>query len=133
MPDSTVNWADVADKALETGASAVAELSELVKGVAPEVWEIAIRQVYADAIGDFVGCLLPPIVIFLFTFLFREKITSCESGFSYENKGCVIIPVVIANVIAALLTVMSFFNFSVLVKTLINPSYYAIKLIADMI
>ncbi len=131
MPDSTVvNWAEVADKALETGASAVAELSELVKSVAPEVWEIAIRQVYADAIGNFVGFFTALICVVCVGLLSRKRMTTSLKG--YDSGGAEII-LIIGGVLSVGLTLFTVLTGAVLIKTLINPSYYTIKLITDMI
>ena len=53
--DSTfveTNWADVAKQVVDAGTGAIAEMTSMIRGVAPEVWEILIRQVFASAIID---------------------------------------------------------------------------------
>ncbi len=147
MPDTTqVNLAEVADKALEMGASAISELSELVKGVAPEVWEIAIRQVYADAIADFIMTTLIVVISSVLLYMGyhkwfnplwskeKERKSTYDMRPSWQEgavTSCIIGVTVPAVALVISSTLWIAFGLK-LIKILINPSYYAIKLLADM-
>jgi hypothetical protein len=64
--DASINMAQVADRALDLTTNFVTTVAGKMEEVAPTVWEIMIRQQYAEAIGG----MVVPWGIFFFTLIF---------------------------------------------------------------
>ena len=122
--NDTASWAVVAQQALEMGQSAMTEIVTAIKGIAPEVWEILMRQVYAEAIAPLVGIILAiPILAFFFKSARKCRANTEDYG-TKENWA-------IASWIAAAFIgvgITCFIGFAVrATMTFINPEYYAIQ------
>ncbi len=129
MDSTNVNWVELADKALTMGQSAVSELITLVKTATPEVWEMALRQVYADALG---GLVLPLTLLIVMPFISKQcwircsETTSEGMGFFYGGMGVVS---VVGTVVGLVCSAVSL---ELCIKSLINPNYYALLKIAKI-
>lgn len=143
MPDSTVvNWAEVADKALEMSKSAMVNLSETIQNIAPKAWEIAMRQVYAEAIVPPVGSLIVLLLVSFFVYKYNTqwKPTRLKEGktenISYCHTNAWNAYIVVGRwVAAAAITILCFnlyLTLSHLGKVLINPEYYGIKKVMEL-
>ena len=124
--DSTVtevtNWAEVADRALDMGQSAIVTMTEAIKGIAPEVWELLMKQVYAEAITSLVTCVF--ILSVGLGFLFP----SLRSGAKRDWDDGPYIGGIVAGVVATLFGfVATCIGGQEAVRMLINPEYYAIQ------
>ena len=115
------NMAQVADKALDMVTKLTAQLDETLKKIAPDVWDIMVRQQYAKAIGE-------PVVAFALVFiamLMKKYLGSLKvdgDANIARNVG------VGASIIGAIISGIVFvYYFSDSIMILINPRYYAIK------
>jgi len=98
-----------------------AQLDETLKKIAPDVWDIMVRQQYAKAIGE-------PVVAFALVFiamLMKKYLGSLKvdgDANIARNVG------VGASIIGAIISGIVFvYYFSDSIMILINPRYYAIK------
>lgn len=120
------NMADVADRALTMVEGVTARLSDTLKGIAPEVWRIMLKQQYAKAIAWPVGnlafialCLLWGVVMSYFWKSGTKPDTPDDGRFWFTK----LIPLVFGTVGGMFLA----YNLSWTVLLLINPEYYAIQ------
>lgn len=123
MNDST-SWAVVAQQALEMGQSAVAEIVTAVKGIAPELWVILIRQVYAEAITFLIFNLLL-LCIFAIVFIhgYRDGVKA-----EWDDRAATWWFVLPGSGIPLMISLITFVvNGPSCVRMLINPEYYAIQ------
>lgn len=140
--------ADVLDKGVDIMASYVSTVSNVLKSVAPEVWRIMIRQQYAKAASGIALWLILPVVIFSIPFVFRRLMHGKNSGkFLLQVQDCdrpdssfdtspdqFRVFFSWAAFSAAFLTsVISVFAITYYVQVMINPEYYAIKDILEMV
>jgi len=128
--------ADVADKALNLTVDAVTQIAVGLEKAAPEVWRIMIKQQYANAIGDLLGPTLWLIFFFVCLYVMNKKIPLSMMK-DLDPYDANIIPfgmVWVLIPIAGLCTMIAFTcNLTSSVKILINPEYYAIKDLLQMI
>lgn len=145
MPDTTitinqspseVDWAVIANKALDMGTDVAKTMADKVKEVAPEAWEILIRQAYVDAIEAPLVCLFLSL-IFAGTYYVLKKYW-CGP---FEKRGCYksdeeIANLVFAKWIPALGIISCGITFAIvlpiLIKVIINPKYYAIQKLFEL-
>lgn len=141
--------ADVMDKAIDKISDVVGVIAQTMSKVAPEIWEIMLRQQYAIAIMNLIvplGLILVLSLYMIFVGYFwkpwksEKKDTDTEDE-KYKNKKkeeeeetARAIFVRIIPTIALCLTGLWFFNrLSDSISLLINPKYYAIKDLLRMI
>lgn len=141
-PVENKTMATVADKALDMVGGAVATLSSNLQKVAPYVWRIMIKQQYAKAVN---GIIVPLGLLFatvVFTLVMRKlwdpKAILIEEAVSSHNKGDVeiakyIFRSVVPGALIAIFTLWFFIDLGDSIKLLINPEYYAIKDILQMV
>ena len=118
------NWADVAKQVVDAGTGMIAEMASMIKGATPELWEILVRQVYAEAITGFIV----PLVFFVCCFIFAiGTYRACKNNGWAEDYDIVPSLGVVAAVGAIIFFVQALFNLSDGIAMLINPHYYAIQ------
>lgn len=140
--DKPTNVPQVLDKALDMVGNAVGSIAGLVQKVAPEVWEIMVRQQYAAALS----MLLGPFS-FLFITATYAVITKWywKKGEGYDEAGYFTSEAPTEKGFRALLTtllpgIMAIIFSGVLadrigdaVPMLINPKYYAVRDLLQML
>lgn len=124
--DST--WSPIVQKAIEMGEASVRQISEMISGIAPHVWEILIKQAYADSIGTVVGLTLAliPLIVGCFKIAKWWK----KELDDYKEEGLIIIRAISTIVVGCATLVISIATITesvTLIKVLINPEYYAVK------
>ncbi len=123
--DST--FAEVLNKALEMGEAGIAKASAMIENVAPELWEIMIRQVYADAIAD----LIVGGLIFCLVYISFLKLYKIGKANDWYDDGPVI-GATATGIVSAGVAIFCIVAISNLVRVLINPKFYAIKNISGL-
>ena len=131
--DST--FAEVLNKALEMGEVGVIKASEMIQGVAPELWGIMVRQVYADAIGDFILMVLITGIIGMIVKISFKKMALNKgdynkNGWDVDDPYCWYAGIGFPCFVFFL--IMSSIALSFLVKAIANPKFYAIKNISGL-
>ncbi len=134
---------DVADRALGMVENAVGAISKSVEKVAPEVWEIMIRQQYAKAFSHIVGPLILMIISLFYTVIVKrywpkwenyEKEEYWDSIDGPTNKGLrAVLTTIIPGVIASACSINIANRIGDVVAMLINPKYYAIQDLVRML
>ncbi len=121
MNDST-SLAIVAQQVLDMGQSAVTEIVAVVKGIAPEVWEMLMRQIYIEAAYYFTA---PLLVLGVCWMVFRPLYARAQTA-NWEYPGSAIGSVLagIGMVIAAITWIT---QIGPVVGRLLNPELYAIQ------
>ncbi len=138
------SMADVADKALDMFSGVVGQISDALKKVAPEVWRIMIRQQYAKAVGHLITPWGVFILIFLLRLYFRrnwycskrtqpegekKEIAMCEDCRAWRAA----IMTFAAPLAMLVMGIWGVIAISHTVLYLINPEYYAIRDLLEMI
>lgn len=118
----TTNWADVAKQVVDAGQSAVVEIVGAVKSIAPEVWEILIRQVYVEAITGFI---LPVIMLAVFAPLFRQCLKWAAQN-DWDNEA-IVLPIMLTGLGSLISFILALVNLKHGIGAFINPEYYAIQ------
>ena len=143
MPDTTiivsqspseVDWAVIANKALDMGTDVAKTMADKVKEVAPEAWEILVRQAYVDAITPVMTSIFVGIVFFMTWFIGKRLWKNPGTGYKEEVEYGFYITV-IKVIPAAGVFITAVVSFSLLVdviKVIINPKYYAIQKLFDL-
>lgn len=113
--------------------SALQDLIKLIEGVAPDLWEIVLRQVWANALVNALVSLVVSAIATVFFKAGKSFRLASESAFAdeawdtaYENYLLFIIPSWVIYLIAVILFLSS------VVTRVINPEYYAIELLLEM-
>ena len=120
---------DVADKAVDMAGRMVSQAAESIEKVAPEVWRIMIRQQYVKAVsGPILPCLLLVVVFAYYNTLRKwcpDPKQQISSGDNETGFWCFQYPVPLVAGVAC--GVWACIAFSMSVKYLINPEFYAIR------
>lgn len=145
-PEATEkSMADVADRALDMTENMVGQLSETFQRIAPDVWRIMYKQQYAKALSMLIGPLLwlvaCLVVNLIGTLLWipKSRIDELQAGDDKDQYavywairffGFQLAPGVVAT-----LTALIFASTSAgeIVRLLVNPEYYAIRDLLQMI
>lgn len=102
----------------------VSKLEEL----APHIWQVAVRQVYATAIADaFLAVILTAIVL-VWIFRLSPPLVS-----RLEGDDCFIFPLIVGWGGTALLGFWAVSNTYYTILKLVNPTYYAIEILMKLI
>lgn len=99
------------------------ELIKLVEQAAPQLWQIAIRQVYVEVIKNMLIFLFLVTLIILLIKVYK-KVESYK--LDLELKAVVIFVVVV-------LCGFLIFNLYAIIARLINPQFYAIELLLSYV
>jgi hypothetical protein len=135
--EGSKTFADVLDKGLDLFTVYATSLSDMLKKIAPEVFKIMVRQQYAEAIGSIFLWIFLPCLVFSFPFAFRRMMYGKDSDAKilsspdYEEFHVVISWAIIT--LGFILSMIGLLNISESVIILINPEYYAIKDMIEMI
>lgn len=127
------SMADVADKALGMFGGLVANVSNMLKNVAPYVWKIMIRQQYAKAIADIILPLMLLFLTIIYFFITRKMWKFSENFSSDEYTAWLIFTTIAPIIFGIIFFIWTANNVSESIKYLINPEYYAVKDILTMI
>ena len=134
--NAETTMAEVADKALTMVGSAVGTIAGIVQKVAPDVWEIMVRQQYAAAFGMLVGPTLFLFLdaIFVITIKKYWKKWSNYDNASYfggdflSDKGWrAVITSLIPGILALVFGGVLAYRIGDAIPMLINPKYYAVR------
>ncbi len=126
--DSTI--VNVADRLIDLGERGIMALADKIETVAPQVWEIAARQVWAEAITDlFVHLLALGISYGVYRFFARKynyvRSTSiaCDDDDDENNDGYYYGSKIfgIITVVCAFLSIVAMRG---MILVCINPAYY---------
>lgn len=141
--EGSKTFADVLDKGLDLFTVYATSLSDMLKKIAPEVFKIMVRQQYAKAIGSIFLWTFLPCLVFSFPFAFRRmmygkgsdvKILSSPDYEGYYNPDEFRVVMSWAIItLGFILSMVGLLNISQSVIILINPEYYAIKDMIEMI
>lgn len=137
--------ADVADRALTMVSGLVAQLAQSIEKIAPQLWRIMIRQQYSKAAGN----LLFPWAVFLFVFIYwlvaRKRVPKMIANWDGTSKRelerevaeLTTIGFIFAHAIPIVVMVIFAFRgcwaLSESIQLLINPEYYAVRDILQML
>lgn len=140
-PPTQKNLADVADKGLDMVKNFVVTLSETLKNIGPKVWGVMVRQQYAKA----VSYLVVPWGLFIVVLVYRsimnkfwvkeenEKDTAVDSnGNDSMTIRCIFVKVA-PFCFGFFFAIWGIVNLKDSILLLINPEYYAIKELLEMI
>lgn len=139
---------------METFQGLLQELIDLVKTASPKLWEIAVRQVYANVASDLMW-LFFLIPIMILTSIWMKKFYKKCKNLEKEKEECNSITDVwdrkdrrkeidnrlsdtnllfgITCAIEILLGLVMIIIFSNIIPKLINPEYYAIQILIDLV
>lgn len=137
--DSTTTMAQVAKEALELTKNGLVQLIDTLKDAAPELWRIAMRQVIVEAVIGLAGALFAvTVVIILLRWVYRHwmqfRVEYKEKHHQYPcldasgwGVGLVLLWIVfgLTGIITTIIAASS-------VTVLLNPEYYAAKLLLAM-
>jgi len=140
--DKDVTMAEVADKALTMVGNAVGTIAGIVQKVAPEVWEIMVRQQYAAALGMLIGPFLFLLINAAYVVTVKKywkKWGRYDSDdYTTEDwlteKGMrailtTLVPGIVAMIFAGILA----YRVGDALPMLINPKYYAVRDLLQML
>ncbi|MFA5358603.1 MAG: hypothetical protein WC310_02135 [Patescibacteria group bacterium] len=124
----------IADKALDMIGNLVGTIAKVVEGVAPEVWEIMVRQQYAKGIS----LLVVPWGLFLLSIVYMGVIRifwkKYPDGDDFSEDGSItdkgwrgFIATLLPLIILFLDTIWALSRTADAVLMLINPKYYAVQ------
>jgi hypothetical protein len=138
-PAPKKSMADVADKALEMSAKLVTSIAGKMEQVAPRVWEVLVRQQYAKAIGELIapfglfwGFLIAAFIIRkVWKLSEREKDDCVDMDSMHTWRG--IITFILPLIVCVFLGISFFCRFSDSIMYLINPEYYAVRDLLQML
>ena len=134
---SEVDWATLANRALDMGADVAKTTADKIQEIAPTAWEMLIRQVYVDALSPPLTAFIVSLFFVLLYWLINKKLWVAPYN---EDGGCEmsektantvfgrVFPltlVAISGLIGAILLVG-------LIKVCINPNYYAIAKLFEL-
>jgi hypothetical protein len=121
----------------------VQQLIDLVTKTAPEMWRIAKMQVLAINIQDFIiGVACAGLVVFLINLLKKLKVRvwDSEKHEYLKEEGCIYLDDTILDVTKVFSTlaiivlgIITVCNFVSIVMRLVNPDYYAIVVLLNLI
>jgi hypothetical protein len=129
MPDSTM-IPEVLNRALDLGEAGIQELVKIIENVAPKTWEIVIRQIYVNAIGDCLYAIIP-LIIFSFIIILSMKYWGVQDKWQKQTK--ITFGYIVPIVGATISFIVFCCNLTCLIQVSINPEYYAIQLILSWV
>jgi hypothetical protein len=109
----------------------IAKLVELVESASPELWEIAQRQVLANIVTKVIWAVVPLIIFVVLLFLARICWRQSKEDKYNEDEwisGAIVLVVVSIGFMVFALTKINY-----IISAMINPKYYAIKALLDLI
>lgn len=126
--------ADVADRAIDLFGGMIGTLSENLKKIAPEVWRIMILQQYSKAVKDVIFHAILLITSVIILFYLKKNIKIKDYSTYSDDRTFVIIFTRIAPMISIIVfSICLAVSVSNSVAYLINPEYYAIKDMLELV
>lgn len=142
--------ADVLDKSVDLFASYAASLSDIVKKAAPELWRIMLKQQYVKAFTEplmplgfmilaFFWYLIPLKVYInkqhgtLKEYLSKKKESYGSQVFREGQVAYIVLGLVVPGLVFSVFFVSFVYYLSWSIALLINPEYYVLKDIIEMI
>ena len=132
--------ADVADKALDISTKYIGQVAAVLEKAAPHVYKIMVRQQYAKAMGEIIGPLLwlliPLIIASIIRHYWRiqrENVyddkhnRTIEASSDDERAAHVGVTLVVPGILTLIAAGFFIYNLSQSIMYLVNPEYYAIK------
>lgn len=133
MDSTAVNWAEVADRLLTAGESAVKVISDKISEIAPHLWEMAYRQVIVDVIMGYVwGLLLVTPGIVLWRLIIRHQPSYSDNDVWSWKVPPVWSAIVVCGIIAIIGVGRVCISTEWLFGLLINPDWAVIQKIAEL-
>jgi hypothetical protein len=132
----------VADKALDMIGNAVGSIASLVQKVAPEVWEIMVRQQYAAALGMLVGPFSFLFITAIYVAMAKRYWKKSENydadnyfdGDMPSDKGFrALLTTLFPGIMAIIFSGVLAYRLGDAIPMLINPKYYAVKDLLQML
>ena len=139
--DSTINWTEVANNLFHEVSDGFMYLAEKAQEAAPYAWEIAQRQVYAEAITDLmVSVLILSLAIFGGMALRRkfwcekDKRKCGHYDMDWTDNWCLYMigGVVAPSILGLVSGIFTLIYLTIFIRVLINPDYYTILKILEM-
>ena len=106
----------------------VDEIAGLVVETAPAVWEILIRQVYVEVVGNALWALVGLVLVVVASLFIRPVKKAVANQGRYDENECWYIAIVLAYLAGVPLFLASLY--AVLAR-LINPAWYAVKILLE--
>lgn len=103
------------------------ELVQMIESSAPKAWEIAIRQVYVYTVKSFGGGIVLMLFTVLGTILIEKLNKNAEESGFYSGEWRILYIVIAMTLIFGVCLIFDGIGY------LINPEYYAIKALTDLI
>lgn len=135
-----VTMAQVADKALDMVGNAVGTIAGIVQKVAPEVWEIMVRQQYAVAISMLIGPFLFLLIDIMYVVVVKKywKKYPEEDEYFFSGDPTVkgiraFLTTLVPGITAIIFTGVLAYRIGDAVPMLINPKYYAVRDLLQML
>ena len=126
--DSTINWTEMTNNMFHEVSDGFMFLVDKIQEAAPYAWEIAQRQVWAEAISEFALAIMYALVLWFIL----AKIIKWYNEEDWWEEGQAI-PVYAFGGVAIIISIISVITTSnYLIKVLINPDYYTILKILEM-
>lgn len=133
-PTTEATMAKVADKALDMVGDAVGSIAGMVQKVAPEVWEIMVRQQYANALGMLIGPFLFLLLVGIYTLITKKYWKKLpEDERSDEKDARRVLTTIIPGILALVFSAILAYRVGDAIPMLINPKYYAVKDLLQML
>jgi hypothetical protein len=138
----TTTMPQVADKALDMIGNAVGSIASLVQKVAPEVWEIMVRQQYAAALGMLVGPFSFLFITAIYVAMAKRYWKKSEnydtedyttSDFLSDKGFRALLTTLFPGIMAIIFSGVLAYRLGDAIPMLINPKYYAVKDLLQML
>ena len=109
----------------------IGQLIEMVESAAPALWEIAQRQVMADTVEGAFWMLFLSILAVVCYRLAQRWLVSMEDC-PHSDEGFYEAGIVAGSLISLMCSIIVPLIVSGVIKRLVNPDYYALKLLITM-
>ncbi len=122
------NMADVADKALDKATGAIGEMAEAVKKIAPQAWEIMVRQQIVEGVVYGVACTIAVVVSGIVAYRLWGRVNNGKEVYE-DPMG----PLPLIGLLCALATCIGFAcQVPGYVMQAASPEYHAIKMLIEV-
>lgn len=127
--------AEVADKALDMASGLVAKVAAAVGKVSPEIWRVMIKQQYAKAIADLVVPWSLFFTVLLVACLLRKRAGQLPTirDASDDDMTVYFLFIILPTAVCLICLVCGLNCLSDSIKYLVNPEYYAVRDILQML
>ena len=116
---------------METAEAVLMKLTEYIETMSPELWAILIRQVYSNAFGSLISGVLILVLGIAGIWIVRYCIVEFKNDDTYSSEADIF--AVAVGLFTVPITIWGIGNIYCFVKYLVNPEYYAIQMIINML